>query len=135
MTVNFEQDLKKNGLKITPQRITILQEIQKMGHATIEEIYENILRIYPSISLATIYKNILALCEVDILKEVKVSLQKQRYEINDSEHSHLVCHKCGKLEDIVLETQSLFLSKSLPKNFEITSTAVTLYGICQDCKK
>ena len=40
--MNFEQNLKESGLKITPQRITILQEIYKSGHATVEEIYENI---------------------------------------------------------------------------------------------
>ena len=73
--MNFEQNLKESGLKITPQRITILQEIYKSGHATVEEIYENILQIHPSISLATIYKNLISMCEAGIINEIKPPLQ------------------------------------------------------------
>lgn len=132
--MDFEQNLKQSGLKITPQRITILQEIQKAGHATVEEIYESILKIYPSISLATIYKNLTSMCEAGILNEIKPPLQKQRYEINHTQHSHLVCQVCGSLQDIDLETKNLLESQEIPKDFEVCNVSITLYGVCKKCR-
>lgn len=131
----FEQQLREKGLKITPQRIAILREIQNKGHATVDEIYESIFAVYPSISLATIYKNLNSMCEFGIVNEVKPPLQKQRYEINNVPHSHLVCQLCGSLQDLDLETKDLLESKKIPLNFEITSATVTFYGICKQCKQ
>ena len=133
-SMDFEGNLKRGGLKITPQRMAILKEIQKAGHATIEEIYERILEIYPSISLATIYKNLASMCEARILNEIKPPLQKQRYELNHTPHSHLVCQICGNLQDIDLDIQSLDIQK-ICKDFEVTNISVALCGICKECKK
>ncbi|RDU71869.1 Fur family transcriptional regulator [Helicobacter brantae] len=131
--MDFEGNLKKGGLKITPQRITILKEIQKAGHATVDEIYERILEIYPSISLATIYKNLTSMCEAGILNEIKPPLQKQRYELNHTPHSHLICQICGSLQDIDLDFQSLGL-EGVCRDFEVTNISIALYGICKECK-
>lgn len=133
--MNFEEGLKQNGLKITPQRVAILKEIERRGHATIEEIYEDILKEYPSISLATIYKNIISLCEADLVKEVKVSLQKQRYEINCGEHAHIVCTECGKLEDVEFNTESLRCDAMITRHIKPSFISVTVYGKCNQCLK
>lgn len=131
--MNFEKNLKEGGLKITPQRVAILKEIQSAGHATVDEIYERILEIYPSISLATIYKNLTSMCEVGILNEIKPPLQKQRYELNHIRHAHLICQVCGSLKDIDLDLKDLSLSK-LDSGFEVTNVNIAIYGVCKDCK-
>lgn len=133
--MNFEQNLKESGLKITPQRITILQEIYKSGHATVEEIYENILQIYPSISLATIYKNLISMCEAGIINEIKPPLQKQRYEINHMPHSHLICQICGFLQDVDIDVEKITKLKDCISDFEVSSMSVSVYGVCKNCKK
>ncbi|RDU69033.1 transcriptional repressor [Helicobacter cholecystus] len=133
--MNFEQNLKNSGLKITPQRITILQEIEKVGHATVEEIYERILQIYPSISLATIYKNLISMCEAGIINEIKPPLQKQRYEINHTPHSHLICQICGSLQDVEINTAKMIELKEIPNDFQINAMSVSIYGICKKCKE
>ncbi|MGD9595599.1 MAG: Fur family transcriptional regulator, partial [Wolinella sp.] len=79
--MNFEELLKENHLKVTPQRMAILQEIYKAGHINIEDIYENIKTLYPSMSLATIYKNLTSMQEANIVRELKVPNQKQKYEL------------------------------------------------------
>lgn len=131
--MNFEKNLKEGGLKITPQRVAILKEIQSVGHATVDEIYERILEIYPSISLATIYKNLTSMCEAGILNEIKPPLQKQRYELNHTRHAHLICQVCGSLKDIDLDLKDLSLSK-LDNGFEVTNVNIAIYGVCKDCK-
>lgn len=131
--MNFEKNLKEGGLKITPQRVAILKEIQSAGHATVDEIYERILEIYPSISLATIYKNLTSMCEAGILNEIKPPLQKQRYELNHTRHAHLICQVCGSLQDIDLDLKDLSLS-TLESEFEVTNINIAIYGVCKDCK-
>lgn len=131
--MDFKKKLKCSGLKITPQRVAILEKICAMGHPTIEEIYEGILQDYPSISLATIYKNILALCEVGLLNEVKVNLQKQRYEISASEHTHAVCTVCGKIEDVDLKPSYLFKNEKIAKKIKPSHAFAIVYGKCPDC--
>ena len=71
----FEKILKDNHLKITPQRLAILKEIQKCGHISIDEIYENIKESNPSMSLATIYKNLASMQEARIVEEDKLPNQ------------------------------------------------------------
>ena len=71
MVAQFTKDLKAKNLKVTPQRIAMLHEIEENGHMDVDELYERIKEFYPSISLATIYKNIGALCEANILREIK----------------------------------------------------------------
>lgn len=134
-SVNFETLLKEKGLKATPQRIAILQEIYRVGHIAIEEIYNNIQKIYPSISLATVYKNIAAMCEAELLNEIKPSLQKQVYEINQKKHAHLICQKCKSLQDVFLDFHDMIQSIQELQHFQISNSTITLYGVCKECQK
>ena len=107
MITQFTQDLKAKNLKVTPQRIAILSEIEANGHMDVDELYERIKEFYPSISLATIYKNISALCDANILREIKAPNHKQKYELACDKHIHVACEKCGKFEDLKIDTTKL----------------------------
>ena len=132
----LEQLLKQNNLKITPQRITILKEIEKRGHISIEEIYENIREIHPSISLATIYKNLTSMQEAKIIDEVKLPNQKQRYELIKKPHIHLVCEKCWDITDIHFDSSIQQLKKDCETqmHYKIKDTSIVLLGICEHCQ-
>ena len=127
---NLKALLEDSELKITPQRLAILKELEKKGHASIEEVYENIKEIFPSISLATIYKNINALKEAGIICEV-CSPYKNKYEINKGEHGHFICAKCGDIEDFELTDEMI---KSIENKYPNTKKDIYIYGICKKCK-
>lgn len=131
--MEFEERLRKNGLKITPQRVAILKEIARIGHPTIEELYESILKDHPFISLATIYKNIFSLCEAGILREIKIKSQRQRYEISCGDHAHYICVQCGKLEDATINSKEIFKELETLDHFKISSVSLNFYGKCRDC--
>lgn len=131
---DFESLLHKNNLKITPQRIAILKEIAALGHATIDEIYDKIKILYPSISLATIYKNIISLQEVAMIYELKLPNQKQRYEIIKNPHIHLVCNACGTIKDMDISTQEMIRTCAHQSGYQITETTIALLGICPKCQ-
>ncbi len=131
--MNFEVQLKEKKLKVTPQRMAILNEIQRNGHLGIEEIYENIRKIYPAISLATVYKNITSLYEVNLLREIKAPYQKQKYELACDRHIHVACEKCGKLEDVHIELNDAMSRCSDMTNYKLHDVSAVFLGICSDC--
>ncbi|WP_041956160.1 Fur family transcriptional regulator [Sulfurospirillum arsenophilum] len=99
--------LKTKELKATPQRISVLKELGKKMHPTIDDLYEALRKENPSMSLATVYKNLATLKEKGVVIEVNTTEGKMRYDIYSKPHIHLICRKCGTLEDVDYD-QSLF---------------------------
>ncbi|TLD88226.1 Fur family transcriptional regulator [Helicobacter sp. MIT 05-5294] len=132
----FEKILKEKHLKITPQRLAILKEIQKFGHISIDEIYENIKESNPSMSLATIYKNLSSMQEAKIVDEVKFPNHKQRYELTKNPHIHLVCEKCGKIMDMEIDASVENLKAMCAKtsSYDIKEASIAMIGICPQCQ-
>eukprot|EP01029_Cantina_marsupialis_P004997 TRINITY_DN1531_c0_g1_i1.p2 TRINITY_DN1531_c0_g1~~TRINITY_DN1531_c0_g1_i1.p2 ORF type:complete len:134 (+),score=15.44 TRINITY_DN1531_c0_g1_i1:138-539(+) len=131
---NSSMLLKEYNLKVTPQRVAIVDELYTNGHMNIDELYQNLLKKFPSISLATIYKNVNAMVEKIFLKEVKIPESKSVYELAKEEHSHLVCSSCGKIEDINVDTSILNDSILTISNFKVKDTKVVFTGVCSDCQ-
>lgn len=131
--VNSSQLLKEYNLKVTPQRIAIVEELYQKGHMNIDDLYKNLLEKFPSISLATIYKNVNAMIEKVFLNEVKIPHAKSVYELVKEDHSHLVCNECGMIEDIQVDTS--VIESSLVTDFKIENTSVVFSGICKHCSK
>ncbi len=128
---NLKSILENSSLKITPQRLAILKELELHGHASIEEIYEGIKETFPSISLATIYKNINALKEEDIICEVCLH-QKPKYELKKAPHAHFICKECGKVEDIPIDE---LLKKEIDNKYPNTHKELYIYGVCKECRE
>jgi len=132
---NYAQLLQEHELKATFQRTQILEVIEKYGHIAIERIYEEVSRIHTSLSLATIYKNILLMVERGVLTEVPIIGKKSKYEITKAEHIHLICTECGRVmdraldEDTAEDTQKV----ALRSDFSLDHRQVNLYGVCDQC--
>jgi len=127
--------LKENGLKATFQRMTILEHIECHGHMSVDSIYEEVVKLYPSLSLATVYKNIILMVENRILVEVPIAGLKSKYELKKEDHIHLVCTQCGEVEDKKYDTNAdkLFISMTKQENFTLSKQQINLYGICENC--
>jgi Fur family peroxide stress response transcriptional regulator len=130
----FTDILRTHNLKATPQRLTILQVISKYGHINIDTLYSEIKDQFSSISLATIYKNINSMTEVGLLAEVKLPNAKSVYEIVKEGHAHLKCEVCGTIEDLTIDTNSIFTTISDEHHFKINHSDVVLSGICKNCQ-
>lgn len=126
--------LKEYDLKVTPQRVAIVEELYKNGHMNVDDLYRNLLERFPSISLATIYKNINAMVEKIFLNEVKIPEAKPVYELIKENHSHLVCSSCGKIEDINIDMKNLEDSLQTISNFKVDNTEVIFSGTCCSCQ-
>ena len=99
--------LKQSGLKVTPQRLSVLRILDRHMHPTIDELYDYILKEHPSVSLATVYKNLNTLKDEGLVVEVNIVNQKPRYDIYEYPHIHVVCETCGHVEDLSYEDAEL----------------------------
>ena len=131
--IEFDKMLRDKNLKATPQRLAIVEGLHDFGHLSIDEIYEMVKAKFPSISLATVYKNINSMFDKSFVKEIKIPDQKSKYELTKEKHSHLVCSQCKKVEDIHLDLDALIVEASKKSDFKIRNDAVVLTGVCPDC--
>ncbi len=134
-SINVKDILKKASLKVTPQRILILEVIKEKGHATIEYIYNEVKKLYPSISIATVYKNIHNLYEKGVLREINPQKDKAFYEIAFSNHSHFICTSCNTIYDIEPCEKDLVEGcfNKIPGTIE--ELELNVYGVCKNCKQ
>jgi Fur family peroxide stress response transcriptional regulator len=96
----FSNKLIEKGLKVTPQRIAILEAIVKLNnHPTAENIIEYIRKNHPNIATATVYKVLDALVSRDLIKKVKTERDIMRYDAVMESHHHLYCSESDRIED------------------------------------
>ncbi len=129
------EKIRAQGLKATPQRLLILNQIEKSGHISIEKLFETTREKFPSISLATVYKNIDALRKAGLIREVGIVGGKHVFELAKGDHIHFICKKCGTITDI--QTGEKMLPPDVPGRLPGTKEIIELniYGICNRCQK
>ena len=99
-----------------------------------ERIYEKVRVELPSVSLATIYKNINAFLEAGLLREVSPFHGTLRLEGTLEDHHQSVCKQCKTIFDLEPEDLSpVKLRRALPKGFEVLRYSVEFQGLCKAC--
>ena len=128
--------------KYSRQRELILASLQsRCDHPTAEMLYMDLKAQMPSIGIATIYRNLVALSNSKQINRIVTKGNADRFDGNLVEHIHFVCNKCGCVQDIFLneieqeqiEDQMQLLSKSIGAQKE--HTQIMLTGLCRDCKR
>lgn len=125
--------LKKIGLKLTPQRLAILNILEgNKKHPSAEEIYSQLKPQYPSLSIATVYNTLEVLVRAGMLQEVGIKTGKRHFDPNPAPHGHFLCRVCESIYDLdvfSMEMQTPFNIKGhLVEGYTFNS-----YGICPEC--
>ena len=130
------QKLRDNGYKITHQRLAIVKILARSeGHPSVEEIYGQIKRDFPTMSLATVYRNILLIKSLDEVLELGFPDGSNRYDGNKPyPHPHVICVKCRKIVDPKLDSlEEMKKEVSAETKFRILNHRLDFFGICSDC--
>ncbi len=130
--------LKAQGFRITPQRIAVLKILaESRGHPSVERIYEQVIKHFPTTSLATVYKTVTLLKELKEILELGFPEGSNRYDGNNpSPHPHLICTQCKSIIDPDLATlQDMTLELSRETGYRIISHRLDFFGICPECLK
>lgn len=128
--------LKDAGLKITPQRVAIMEFFEgNKSHPSINTVYENLKAVYPSISVSTVYNTVETLVKNNFLTELPIAKGKSFYDPDMSDHDHAYCVKCGKVFDIAAspELEGSDPPESL-RDCKIIEIRKTYSIVCRDCR-
>ncbi len=133
------QDLKKAGLKVTLPRLKILEILEKADprHMSAEEVYKTLVESGDDVGLATVYRVLTQFEAAGLVRRHNFEGDHAVFEVEQGEHhDHLVCVKCGKvdefIDEMIEERQEVIANKF---GFEMTDHSLTIYGICHGCKQ
>ena len=129
----IKDKLVEKGLKVTPQRIAILEAIYTLNnHPTAEMIMDYIKDTHPGIASATIYKVLDALVEKQLIMRVKTDRDIMRYDGVLKNHHHLYCSESDRIEDYNDEKLNDMLERFFRKNeigdFKIENVKLQIIG-------
>lgn len=126
-----------SGHKYSRQRESIIENLKcRTDHPTADMVYSDIRRIYPNVSLGTVYRNLSLLAEENIIQKLVTDDGVLRFDYNVEPHDHFICTKCGSVSDLfMLDTNSLCSSVSQQFEGTVERCSVTFYGSCKNCSK
>ena len=130
--------LREHEFRITPQRMAVLRVLAASdGHPSVEMIYETIKREFPTTGIATIYKTIHVLKQINEVLEIAFPDGSNRYDGNKPfPHPHVICVRCKKVIDSDLGSLKDITAEAADHTgFDILSHRLDFFGICGDCKK
>ena len=132
-------DIKKAGLKVTLPRIKNheIMESSSMRHLSAEDVYKHLLEDGEEVGLATVYRVLTQFESAGLVARHHFEGGHSVFELNQGHHhDHIVCVKCGKIEEFVDETieqrQKDIAAKA---GFEITDHCLYIYGVCGSCQQ
>lgn len=139
--LDLRQIFRDRQYKLTTQRQKILQAFvdHPDQHLSAEDVYGIVRQSAPDTGLATVYRTLELLSELDILQKLDFGDGRHRYEINETStphhHHHLICLSCGRVrefEDDLLETLETAVARK--SKFNIVDHQLKFYGYCQECQ-
>ena len=135
---DFKAMLRKEGLKITPQRIAVLEEIIKdKGHRESEAIYMAIKTRKTHVSRATVYRTLDILIQNGFARKLNLGDGRARYEtkIDSPHHDHMICNNCAKIIEFVNhEIEEIQEEITKHHQFKLQQHIHQLFGICKKCQ-
>jgi len=135
---DFKDALRKEGLKVTPQRIAVLEEIIKdKGHRESEDVYMAIKTRKTHVSRATVYRTLDILVQNGFARKLNLGDGRARYEpkIDSPHHDHMICNNCGKIIEFVNhEIEKIQEEIAKHHQFKLQQHIHQLFGICKECQ-
>ena len=132
-TINIRNKIVEKGLKVTPQRMRVLEAIYKLNnHPTAENILNFIRKNDPNVGSGTVYKVLETLVENDLIKKVKTEKDIMRYDAIMENHNHLYCSESDRIEDYsdveLNEMLEMYFRKKGIPDFKIEDIKLQIIG-------
>lgn len=132
---NVADILRKNGLKVTPQRMAVYGTLCEMkNHPTVEMLYQKLQPDHPTMSLATVYKALEVLVHVGLVQQLNVGEDSFRYDAKTVQHFHVRCTKCNRVEDVMDVDDGPIMDAVATKTaYKLTGRQLYFFGLCDKC--
>jgi Fur family ferric uptake transcriptional regulator len=134
MTSDWRARLREKGYRLTPQRELILQAVERLGHATPDEVLAEVRKQSTAVNASTVYRTLEVLEELGLIRHAHLSDRAPTYHsTSEHEHFHLVCRNCHKVISVhpdVLTPVSDRLAAD--HDFTVDIGHLTVFGTCGD---
>jgi len=127
--------LRNKGYKATPQRIAICRFVlHSRDHPTAQRIYDEVKKVHPTVSLATVYKTLQVLDELDLIQELDFPQSQARFDSYMKPHVNLICLRCGNIRDFDdPAAREIVVRIASTAEFILTGQRLDIYGLCKTC--
>lgn len=129
--------LREQECRITPQRLALLEMLVNHNeHLSASQLYERLLKRFPTTSLATVYKTLSLLKDMGEVTKISFSDGDTHYDASDpTPHIHLICTQCHRISDAPYVTApNLAEELAAQTGYKITGHRFDFYGICPECQ-
>jgi Fur family ferric uptake transcriptional regulator len=131
---DWKERLREKGYRLTPQRELILEAVERLGHATPDEVLAEVRTHSTAVNASTVYRTLEVLEELGLVRHAHLSDRAPTYHsTSEGEHFHLVCRNCHKVISVdpdVLAPVSERLAAD--HGFTIDVGHLTVFGTCGD---
>ncbi len=132
--------MESNTVKLrnTAQRSLILSVLKGMKtHPTADELYEKVRSEMPRISLGTVYRNLMMLVDLGMVRKLKTAGKQMRFDGDLSHHVHIRCSHCGRVDDVWADPISIpeHMKTIDFRGYQVTGYSLEYEGVCPDCAK
>lgn len=127
--------LREKGFKITLQRTAILKYLDgNTSHPSVDDIYRDVLREFPGMSLATVYNTLETLEQINEIQVLCFDSSRRYYDPDTSSHHHAFCEKCKCIKDVFVDySDAVVLPEDVSSSFLAEQTSVFFKGKCSQC--
>ena len=130
--------IKGRDFRMTPQRLAIVRILAASdGHPSVDEIYQQVRARFPTTSIATVYKTISLLKELNEVLELGFPDGSNRYDgSRPYPHPHAICMKCRKILDPeIASVEELSEEMKQKTGFSISYHRLDFFGLCPECQR
>jgi Fur family ferric uptake transcriptional regulator len=134
MTSDWRARLRESGYRLTPQRELILEAVERLGHATPDEVLAEVRKQSTAVNASTVYRTLEVLEELGLIRHAHLSDRAPTYHsTSEHEHFHLVCRNCHKVISVDPDVLTLVSERlEADHGFTIDVGHLTVFGTCGD---
>jgi Fur family ferric uptake transcriptional regulator len=136
MSEDWREILREKGYRLTPQRELILGAVDALGHATPDEVLDEVHKQSSAVNVSTVYRTLEVLEELGLVRHAHITDRAPTYHtIREHEHFHLVCRKCQRVISVDPDVLDPVLDR-LRTDFAFDADIghLTVFGTCADCR-
>ena len=133
---DLRERLRDSGYRLTPQRELILAAVEKLGHATPDEVLAEVRLQSAAVNASTVYRTLEVLEGLGLVRHAHLSDRAPTYHsVTDHEHFHLVCRNCRKVISVDPGVLTPLLHQlDADHRFTVDVGHLTVFGTCEDCR-
>jgi Fur family transcriptional regulator, ferric uptake regulator len=136
-TEDWRSTLRAKGYRLTPQRELVLRAVDRLGHATPDEVLTAVREESQAVNISTVYRTLELLEELGLVRHAHITDRAPTYHSTTApEHVHLVCRSCGAITEVAPEVIAP-TTEALHGRYGFSTDIghLTVFGTCKNCQR